>query len=361
MAKIDPLLELAIQKNASDVHVGSFSDCYLRINGKLLPLSAEEIPEEFRVEDKTEVLLEILSEEQRMQFEKDLSLDFSYILRLDKPWRARVNYYRQNRGGCDAVFRIVPPDIPTLKDLGFPVSVIQMLQTKQGILFVTGPRGSGKTTTLAAMVDELNRNTTDHIITVEDPIEYVHKNKSCIVTQRELGSHTDTFSNTLRAALREDPDVIVIGEMRDLDTISMALTCAETGHLVLGTLNTNDAASTIDRVINVFPPNSQEQVRVMISDSLRGIISQQLVPMKEQDARCIALEILVGSPALSSMIREKKTFNLMSYMQTGKVKFGMEIMDDSLLDLFRKNLISWETALLYSHDSLALEVAKGET
>jgi twitching motility protein PilT len=338
MAKLDNILKYAASINASDVHISAGTVPLIRIHGELKPVKMNPLgPKE------TSALIgEILTPEQRDHFSKNLDIDFCY--EAEGAGRFRVNVLKQRRG-VDAVFRVISQTIPTLDELGFPQVVKDLTDYHQGLVLITGPAGCGKSTTLAAMIDYINERRKTHIITVEDPIEYLHTNKMSSVTQREVKRHTESFSSALRASLREDPDVILIGEMRDLETISMAITAAETGHLVLGTLHTRSAGKTVDRIIDAFPPGQQNQIRTMVSESLRGVISQQLVPKAEGKGRVMAYEILIGSLAIGNLIREGKTFQIPSLMQIG-VKEGMVLMDQTLARLAATKVITYEQAMV---------------
>src|SRR6059036_473927 len=289
----------------------------------------------------------ILPQKMRERFEQELELDMSYSL----PGRARfrVNVFMQ-RDAVGAVFRVIPFDIKNIVDLGLPPVAADLARFPRGFVVVTGPTGSGKSTTLAAMVDVVNTERSGHIMTVEDPIEFLHKHKKCVVNQREIGADTHSFASALKHVLRQDPDVILVGEMRDLETISTAITAAETGHLVFATLHTQDAPQTIDRVIDVFPPHQQQQVRVQLAASLQGILTQQLLPSKNGSGRAVACEILVATPAVRNLVREGKTHMIYSAMQAGG-KFGMVTMDQSLADLVRRGKITYELALERCHNA----------
>jgi twitching motility protein PilT len=301
-------------------------------------------------EDLRKMLFGILSEEQRKRFESDLELDFSH--NLNGQARFRVNLFCQERGD-GAAFRLIPSDCPTLKQLSMPSILAEMAMKEKGLILVTGPTGSGKSTTLAAMVNYINETKSCHIITVEDPIEFVHAPKNALVHQRELGEHTRSFAAALRSALREDPDVILVGEMRDLETTSLAITAAETGHLVLATLHTNSAAKTVDRIIDIFPSESRDQVRTMLSESILAIVAQALIPKRDgHQGRVAALEILVATVAIRNLIREGKTFQIPSIIQTGQ-QFGMQSLDIHLKDLVAKGLITKEEAVKKALDPKA--------
>jgi twitching motility protein PilT len=303
------------------------------------------------------LILEILAEDERAHFLAHNDLDFAYS--IPGVGRFRGNVYRQRRG-IDAVFRPIPLEPPTLEHLGMPSSLAKLTAFHQGLVLVTGPAGCGKSSTLAALINLINEDRPDHIITVEDPIEFVHQSKHCVVNQRQVRKHTGSFANALRAALREDPDVIAIGELRDLETISLAITAAETGHLVLGTLHTNDAARTINRILDAYPPDQQSQIRAMISESLRAIVSQRLLPTVDGTRQVAALEILLVNIAVSNLIREERVFQLRSVMQTGR-NLGMCLFDDSLLELVKKGIISKETARLHCEDPKMFADAPTET
>jgi twitching motility protein PilT len=339
---LDRILSKAIQIHASDVHVHTGLPVQMRVSGRLLKANSPPL-EPAQAEA---LVMEILTERERADFVAHNDLDFAYF--LPGVGRFRGNVYRQ-RKGIDAVFRPIPLEPPTLDQLGMPSSLARLTGFHQGLVLVTGPAGCGKSSTLAALLNLINEDRPDHIITVEDPIEFMHRSKNCVVNQRQVRKHTGSFAAALRAALREDPDVIAIGELRDLETISLAITAAETGHLVLGTLHTNDAARTINRILDAYPPDQQSQIRAMISESLRAIVSQRLVPVVDGSRRVPALEILLVNIAVSNLIREERVFQLRSVMQTGR-NAGMCLFDDSLLDLVRAGTISKETARKYCED-----------
>jgi twitching motility protein PilT len=333
------ILEAARAINASDVHIKSGEIPLVRVAGRLREL---ENYQPIKPADVEAGLLTLVSDAQRERFLTTNDLDFC----LDGGeglGRFRTNFLRQHRG-MDGIFRLISAEVPSFEQLKLPPMVKKFTDYKQGIVLITGPKGCGKTTTLAAMVDLINSNRAEHIITIEDPIEFVHPCKKGHVNQREVGTHTEAFSNALRAALREAPDVIMVGEMRDLETTSLAITAAETGHLVFATLHTPDAIRTIDRVLDVFPPKEQGQIRSMVSESMRGIISQLLVPSKDGTGQELAVEILVNTTAIGNLIREEKTFQLRGMMQTGR-RLGMQLMDDSLMDLAKAGKIAKEEAL----------------
>jgi twitching motility protein PilT len=334
MAKIVELLKLMKQHGASDLHLVGGSPPYLRVQGEMVKLKYKAVSEEVC----RALIYELLSEGQIEQFEENLELDLSYA--LQGTGRFRVNVFMQ-RNGIGAVFRLIPEDILTIEELSLPRQLYDLIDATEGLILVTGPTGSGKSTTLAALIHAINSTQKAHIITIEDPIEFVHHNQKCLINQRELGSHTQSFSNALRAALREDPDIILVGEMRDLETISLAITAAETGHLVFATLHTNNAVKTIDRVIDVFPEGQQSQIRVMLSESLRGVVAQTLLPRADGRGRVPAVEILVNNSAVANLIREGKTFQVQTSMQTGQ-SHGMVTFEASVNDLIRKGLVSKE-------------------
>ena len=327
----------ALERGASDIHITAGAPPNLRIRGHLAGL--EDMPV-LGVQETREIVYSILSETQRKQFETAYQVDFSYS--IPRTARMRVNAYLQ-RGAVSAAFRIIPGRAESLEDLGMPPAVRRLAALPRGIVLVTGPTGSGKSTTLAAVIDEINTTREDHILTIEDPIEFLHTHKRCLVNQRELGADATSFADGLRAALRQDPDVILVGEMRDLETISTALTAAETGHLVLATLHTQDAAQTVDRVIDVFPPHQQQHVRVMLSAALQGVVAQQLLPTADGAGRVAAVEILIPTPAVRNLIREGKTHQIYSTIQTGG-EHGMQTMDAALVELVRGGRITLETA-----------------
>jgi twitching motility protein PilT len=332
MAALDDLLKVTKQHKASDLHLASGSAPYLRLAGAMVKLNYKSVPAEVC----QGLIFDILTEKQREQFKENLELDFSYTLRGVA--RFRVNVFMQ-RNGMGAVFRLIPDEIQTIEELGLPEKIADLVDVSEGLVLVTGPTGSGKSTTLASIIHTINTTRRAHIITIEDPIEFVHQNRQCLINQREVSSHTHSFSNALRAALREDPDIILVGEMRDLETISLAITAAETGHLVFATLHTNSAVKTADRIIDVFPEGQQAQIRTMLAESLRGIISQALVPRADGKGRVAVAEILVNVPAVSNLIREGKAYQIASVMQTGRSQ-GMLTFDTSINELMRTGAIS---------------------
>src|SRR5213593_454770 len=338
---IDDLLEQMVSRNASDLHVTTETPPVIRVRGEVERLG-EYAP--FTAEDTQQVLYRILSTEQQKQLELKRQLDFSHS--IPGLARFRVNAYFQ-RESIGAAFRLIPQELKTLEELGIPSSLHQLAEKPRGIVLVTGPTGSGKSTTLAALIDEINRNRAEHILTVEDPIEFLHKHKRCIVNQREIGPDATSFSEALKAALREDPDVILVGEMRDLETISTALTAAETGHLVFGTLHTQSAPSTIDRIIDVFAPEQQEQVRIMIANSLQAVVTQALLPTADGVGRVAALEILLPDDAVRNLIRQAKIEQVYSVMQTNTAR-GMQTMEQALADLALRGVVNLSEALTRS-------------
>jgi twitching motility protein PilT len=325
-----------MERDASDLHLTAGSPPMLRLHGKLHAMDYPKLTPQLT----REVVYSILSNDQRQRLETDWQIDLAYS--IPGKARFRVNAYMQ-RASLSAAFRLIPQTMPNLRDLGLPQTLEDFTKKPRGFVLVTGPTGSGKSTTLAAMLDLINETRHEHILTIEDPIEFLHRHKRCIVNQRELGADSKSFSLGLKAALRQDPDVILVGEMRDLDTISTALTAAETGHLVFATLHTQDTAQTVDRIVDVFPPEQQQQVRVQLSVSLQGIVTQQLLPRANGNGRVCATEVLVPTPAVRNLIREGKTHQIYSALQTGG-QFGMQTMDTSLAHLVREQAISRELA-----------------
>lgn len=330
------ILNKVLEDDVSDLHLTVGSPPMVRIRGRLEALDGPPLT----AADTREFVYSILTTDQRQRLESDWQIDFAYM--VPNRARFRVNAYFQ-RGAIGAAFRLIPSVIKPLQELGLPPVLKEFCHKPRGFVLVTGPTGSGKTTTLAAMVDEINQSRHEHIMTIEDPIEFLHQHKSCIVNQRELGADASSFALALRAALRQDPDVILVGEMRDLETISTALTAAETGHLVLATLHTQDTPQTIDRVVDVFPPHQQHQVRVQLSVALQGIVTQQLLPTSDGRSRVVACEVLVPTPAVRNLIREGKTHQMPSAIQTGK-KFGMQSLDDAILEHLQAKRIGPEDA-----------------
>jgi len=332
----DILMEV-VNRRASDLHLSSGARPTVRIRGRLAPL--EEYPK-LSSTDTREIIYSILTGDQRQRLETNWQLDFAYS--IPGHARFRVNAYYQ-RGAIGAAFRLIPFNLTSIDELGLPATVHEFTRKPRGFVLVTGPTGSGKSTSLAAMIDEINSTREEHIMTIEDPIEFLHAHKKCLVNQRELGSDAQSFADALKAALRQDPDVILVGEMRDLETISTALTAAETGHLVFATLHTQDTAQTIDRVIDVFPSHQQGQVRVQLSVALQGIMTQQLLPTADGSGRVVATEVLVPNPAVRNLIREGKTHQIYSVLQTSSAQ-GMQTMDASLATLVREGKITQKLA-----------------
>ncbi len=349
MAQVDQYLKFLLSAGGSDLHMAVGSPPLIRLHGDLLrsknpPLNPQE---------NLKMVMEILNDRQKKTLKEHKDLDFSY--EIPEVGRFRANAYLQ-RKGLDMVFRAIPQHIPAIEELGFPPSVTAFARQKQGIVLVTGPGGCGKSTTQAALINYINETRDEHIITVEDPIEFIHPDKKCLVNQREVGNNTKSFSVALRSALRQDPDVILVGEMRDLETISMAITSAETGHLVIGTLHTVNATQSIDRIIDVFPGDQRAQIRIMVAESVVGVISQQLVKTTDGKGRVAAAEILIATTPVRSLVRENKTYQLASVMQTGRAQ-GMQLMEESLVKLYQEGKISYETALEKAEDKEVLQKA----
>jgi len=348
------LLSAAVRTGASDVHLVVNSLPVFRLNGELIPVDDPQVrnlvPAVFQrrlgPEDVGQLVEPVLKAEQKEKFAARGEVDLSYS--LHGVGRFRINVFRQ-RGTPGLAVRPVKLEIPALADLGLPEMVARLARLPRGLILITGPTGSGKSTTLAAVIDLLNTETRQHIITIEDPIEFTHTHKNCLIVQREIGDDTLSFASALRAAMREDPDVIMVGEMRDLETIAGALTAAETGHLVLATLHTNSAAQTVDRIVDVFPPYQQQQIRVQLSLSLQGVVVQQLIPRLDGQDRVIAVETMVATPAVRNLIREGKTHQIYTHIQTGS-RFGMQTMETSLRNLVQQGLISREEAVSRAGD-----------
>ena len=342
MARIDAFFKLMTDLGASDLHVVAGSQPVLRIRGDMERIKYKILDDD----ELTSMLYEITPEEKIKVFEETGDIDFAY--ELPGLARFRANFFRQ-LNGIGAVFRLIPSNVMTADQLGLPPVITLFAMLHKGLVLVTGPTGSGKSTTLAAIIDYANKHRKDHIITVEDPVEFVHHSHGCIVNHREVGRHTRSFATALRAALREDPDVIFVGEMRDLETIQLAIEAAATGHLVFGTLHTQSAAKTVDRIIDVFPANQQDQIRSTLADSLKAVVAQTLFKRIDVKGRCAALEILVCTPACANLIRESKTFQIPSVIQTGR-KYGMQSLDNAIEDLMKKGWISAEEAYSKSID-----------
>jgi twitching motility protein PilT len=342
MAKIDAFFQLMHDQKASDLHLISGQQPAIRIRGEI-----ERIKYDVLTNDALKLLLyEITPEHKIKQFEETGDVDFAY--EIPGLARYRANYFQQ-KYGVAAVFREIPDKIATCAELGLPSVVARLATLPRGLVLVTGPTGSGKSTTLAAIIDEANRLRKDHIITIEDPIEFVHQSQGCIINHREVGIHTKSFSAALRGALREDPDIILVGEMRDLETISLAIEAASTGHLVFATLHTTNAAKTVDRMIEVFPASEQLQIRSTLADGLRAVMSQVIFKRIDVKSRCVALEILIATSAVRNLIRESKTYQIPSMMQTGK-KYGMQLLDDAIMDLYTRGWIGGEDAYMKAND-----------
>jgi len=342
MAKIDAFFQLMHDQGASDLHLVSGQQPLLRIRGEMERVK-------FKVLDNDELkamLYEIAPDHKIKQFEETGDMDFAY--EISNLARFRANFFSQ-KFGVAAVFREIPSRIMTCQELGLPSVIAKLATLPRGLVLVTGPTGCGKSTTLAAIIDEANRTRKDHIITIEDPIEFVHKSEGCIVNHREVGLHTKSFAAALRGALREDPDIILVGEMRDMETISLAVEAANTGHLVFSTLHTSSAARSVDRIIEVFPAEEQMQIRSTLADGIRAVISQALFKRVDRKGRCVALEIMIANSAVRNLIRESKTFQIPSMIQTGK-KYGMQLLDDSIWNLYNRGWINPDDAYMKAYD-----------
>ncbi|HKM03981.1 MAG TPA: type IV pilus twitching motility protein PilT [Lachnospiraceae bacterium] len=348
MQSIEEMLRQAKEAGASDLHITVGIPPKMRVNGKLITMDYPRI----LPADSLDVLLEIMTQTQRDRFEERGEYDLSFS--IPNLGRYRVNAYKQ-RGSVALALRLVDTVVPRPEQLGVPSSVVDLYQRKRGLVLVTGPTGSGKSTTLAAIIDKINNERECHVITLEDPIEYLHQHKKSMVNQREIGLDSGSYANALRAALREDPDVILVGEMRDFETISVAITAAETGHLVLSTLHTIGAASTVDRVIDVFPPHQQQQIRVQLANVLEAVISQQLIPTADGMGRVAAFEVMHSNHAVRNLIREGKSHQLVSVMQTNR-KLGMITMDEALIQLFYERKISREMAIQFAQDPDGMQI-----
>ncbi len=330
--EIADLLAFSVKNKASDLHLSAGLPPLIRVNGDIRRINVEPLDHK----GVHGMVYDIMNDGQRKDYEENLEVDFSF--EIPNLARFRVNAFNQQRGAA-AAFRTIPSKVLTLEQLNCPPIFKELTQQANGIVLVTGPTGSGKSTTLAAMINEINENDYGHILTLEDPIEFVHESKKCLINQREVGPHTLSFTNALRSALREDPDVILVGELRDLETIRLALTAAETGHLVFGTLHTSSAAKTVDRIVDVFPAAEKEMIRAMLSESLRSVIAQTLLKTKDGSGRVAAHEIMIGTPAIRNLIRENKVAQMYSSIQTGQA-LGMQTMEQCLQDLVRRNVVA---------------------
>ncbi len=344
---LESLLQATLEAGGSDLHLSTGQPPLIRLRGRMVRSQADPLVEDVA----RDLVYSAMSEDQRRAFERGAEVDFAF--ELPGLARFRANVFRQRRG-ISAVYRVIVAKIRTLDELGTPPILRELAMRDRGLVLVTGPTGSGKSTTLAAMIDYVNENRQGHIITIEDPIEFVHESKKCLVQQREVGSHTESFSAALRSALREDPDILLVGELRDLETTALAITAAETGHLVFGTLHTNSAAKTIDRLIDIFPADRQSQIRTMLSESLEGVIAQTLLPTADGKSRAAAIEVLVGVPALRNLIREGKTMQIASVMQVGS-QHGMQTLDQAIMELFASGKISREEAMLHTNNPRLVE------
>ncbi len=345
-ALLQRLLHVMVQEEASDLHLTTGTQPMIRVHGHMRPIPIEGCPL-LRPEDTRRICYSILNDDQKGKFEAHRELDFSFG--IEGLARFRGNLFIQ-RGAIGAVFRTIPNKFLTFDELGLPPVVKEISRKVRGLVLVTGPTGSGKSTTLASMIDAINRERHDHIVTIEDPIEYLHSHKNCVVNQREVGSDTLSFKNALKHILRQDPDIVMVGEMRDLETIEAALTISETGHLCFATLHTNSAVQTINRIIDVFPPHQQQQVRTQLAFVLEGVLSQSLIPRMDGKGRVLGLEVLVPNTAIRALIRDDKVHQIYSQMQMGQDRFGMQTMNQSLFTLYQRQLISLEEAVNRSPD-----------
>jgi twitching motility protein PilT len=335
---IQSFLELVVQRGATDLHISADSAPLMRVHGELTPLPFPPLS----ANETKNLCYSLLTDSQRHRFEEESELDFSFGIRGLS--RFRGNLFVQ-KGAVGGAFRLIPYEVKGLAELGLPPVAAELTKLPRGLVLVTGPTGSGKSTTLASMLDKINRERHEHIVTVEDPIEFVHEHRRCLVNQREVFADTHGFTEALRHVLRQDPDVVLIGEMRDLETVASALTVAETGHLVLSSLHTNSAVQTINRIIDIFPSNQQPQVRAQLSLVLQGVVSQQLIPRADGHGRVLAVEVMIPNPAIRNLIREEKIHQIYSQLQVGQLKFGMQTMSQSLVDLYQRRLISYDETL----------------
>lgn len=352
MPKIDQYLEFMVKKGCSDLHVSSGQPMYVRLHGTLMPVTSKPV----QAETVEKLIREILPERNLQEFEETNDTDFAY--HLEGLARFRVNIYR-DRSGMGGAFRQIPEQMLSVEELGLPQSVVDFCSLPRGLVLVTGPTGCGKTTTLATLIDLINSQRDEHIVTIEDPIEYVHKSKKSLIHQREVFTHTQSFPRALRATLREDPDVVLVGEMRDLATMSTAIQTAETGHLVFATMHTTSAAQSVDRLIDQFPPEEQEHVRQMVSSSLKGVTTQTLLKRSDGTGRIAAFEVLVVTSAISNLIREGKTFQIPSQMEVGR-RHGMQILNQNLLELVRAGMVDVEEAILKAVDKTGFRTLLSE-
>jgi twitching motility protein PilT len=335
---IQSFLEYVVQRGATDLHISSESPPLMRIDGQLTPLPVPPLS----ANEAKNLCYSLLTDSQRHRFEEENELDFSFGIRGLS--RFRGNLFLQ-KGAVGGAFRLIPYEVRGLADLGLPPVVADLTKLPRGLVLVTGPTGSGKSTTLASMIDKINRERHEHIVTIEDPIEFVHEHRKCLVNQREVYADTHGFSEALRHVLRQDPDIVLIGEMRDLETVASALTVAETGHLVLSSLHTNSAVQTINRIIDIFPSDQQPQIRAQLSLILQGVVSQQLIPRLDGRGRVLAVEVMIPNPAIRNLIREQKVHQIYSQLQVGQIKFGMQTLSQSLVDLYQRRLISYDEAI----------------
>ena len=335
---IQSFLEYVVQHGATDLHISSESPPLMRVDGQLRPLPVPPLS----ANETKNLCYSLLTDSQRHRFEEENELDFSFGLRGLS--RFRGNLFVQ-KGAVGGAFRLIPYEIRGLAELGLPPVVADLTKLPRGLVLITGPTGSGKSTTLASMIDKINRERQEHIVSIEDPIEFVHEHRKCLVNQREVYADTHSFSEALRHVLRQDPDIVLVGEMRDLETVASALTVAETGHLVLSSLHTNSAVQTINRILDIFPSDQQPQIRAQLSLILQGVISQQLIPRLDGRGRVLAVEVMIPNPAIRNLIREQKVHQIYSQLQVGQIKFGMQTMSQSLVDLYQRRLISYDEAI----------------